>query len=255
MTQELDKEACRKAFEEWAKDNFQAGCSFAYDSDTGQYNNPFLQHSWFTWQHLTTLPTGAVEAARQAIVDNLQMEIMGDSEVYFPDGHLHAAQACLTAALPSLMSEIASLKQEVEAVRQELGELEELRRFKRNTEAMLYMIGEDVAFMGSNWADDAQAKGYPKECYLGTVGCLMMNDTFYYASADGEDVPYDEWPRVKQIYEEWGQDGIIAWVALRRGHDPQIPQNVTNKFKAAKAALAKIESRQGLANQQRPAEE
>lgn len=125
--------------------------------------------------------------------------------------------------------------------KRESGDLEELRRFKRNTEAMLHLIGEDVAFMGSNWADDAQAKGYPKECYLGSVGCLMMNDTFYYASADGEDVPYDEWPRLKEIYEQWGQDGLIAWVALRRGHDPQIPQNVTNQFKKAKAALSKIE--------------
>lgn len=118
------------------------------------------------------------------------------------------------------------------------GELEELRRFKTNTEAMMCLIGEEVAFMGANWSDEVATKGYVKECYLGSIGCLLMNDTFYYASADAEPVGYDEWPAVKKIYEDHGNEGLIAWAALRRGHEP-LPPLLTDKYLAAKEALTK----------------
>lgn len=120
-------------------------------------------------------------------------------------------------------------------------DVESLRVFKRNTEAMLYLMGEDVAFMGANWSDEVATKGYSAECYLGTVGCLLMNDTFHYASADAEEVPYNEWPHVKEVYEKWGEEGLIAWVALRRGYDPAVSGVVTDKFKQAKQALARHE--------------
>jgi len=68
------------------------------------------------------------------------------------------------------------------------------------------MCAEDVAFF-------YMENGAPKLC-------LIMNDTFHYASADAEVV---EWPDLFNVYALWKQHdiaGLIGWVAERRGCEP-----------------------------------
>lgn len=51
---------------------------------------------------------------------------------------------------------------------------------------------------------------------------LNMNDTFYYACADSEEVPMMDIPVVHHIWKELGYDGLVAWAALRREEEPII---------------------------------
>lgn len=48
---------------------------------------------------------------------------------------------------------------------------------------------------------------------------LCVNDIFYYA-ADAEDVEIKELPLLAEIYDKFGWDGLIAWVAIKRGMEP-----------------------------------
>lgn len=56
------------------------------------------------------------------------------------------------------------------------------------------------------------------------VLALNMNDVFYWASADEEEVPWDKLDEVAALYGmEHGSDRLIAWAAKRRGQEPQEP--------------------------------
>ena len=54
---------------------------------------------------------------------------------------------------------------------------------------------------------------------------LDMNDTFYYACADGEEVKPEEIKEVARLFRWYGFPGLNYWVAGKRGHDPEIPQH------------------------------
>lgn len=53
--------------------------------------------------------------------------------------------------------------------------------------------------------------------------CLLMNDVWQWASADGESV---EWADVEPIYRLWkeqGSDGLLVWACKKRNMRPQKP--------------------------------
>jgi len=104
------------------------------------------------------------------------------------------------------------------------------------------LLEAEVAFWGSDWGEDGRAwdaqGNIIKENYLGIHLCLLLNDTFYYASADAETVPNGMVKRVWEIYEKWGFDGLLAWAALRRKEQPLKPL-ITDKYKEAYASLEK----------------
>jgi len=52
--------------------------------------------------------------------------------------------------------------------------------------------------------------------------CLNMNDTFYWGTADGEEITPEDAVVVYQVAQKFGADGVTAWVAHRRGYEPQI---------------------------------
>ena len=56
-------------------------------------------------------------------------------------------------------------------------------------------------------------------CYL-----LGMNDTFYYATSDNEEVKSEEIKEVARLFRWYGFPGVNYWVAEKREHDPMIPQ-------------------------------
>src|SRR3990172_7233381 len=51
------------------------------------------------------------------------------------------------------------------------------------------------------------------------VQCLNLNDTFYWACADGEEIPDSEIQKVAELFYRWGWCGVLYWVWKRRGGD------------------------------------
>jgi hypothetical protein len=54
---------------------------------------------------------------------------------------------------------------------------------------------------------------------------LNMNDTFWYACSDAEEVGEDEIKEVARLFSTYGWQGIDYWVANKRGYDPEIPRH------------------------------
>lgn len=54
---------------------------------------------------------------------------------------------------------------------------------------------------------------------------LNMNDTFYYASADAEEIKENEIPEVYRLFDNYGDAGLIYFVAKKRDEKPKIPRN------------------------------
>ncbi len=61
---------------------------------------------------------------------------------------------------------------------------------------------------------------------------VNMNDTFYHACSDAEDVPIKELPIVLEVWKNFSHDGAIAWVSKTRN---ELPLSVlqTSEFHAA----------------------
>lgn len=49
---------------------------------------------------------------------------------------------------------------------------------------------------------------------------LNMNDMFAWACADCEEVDEKDYKEVLRLYGKYGHDGLIYWVAEKRGYDP-----------------------------------
>ena len=46
---------------------------------------------------------------------------------------------------------------------------------------------------------------------------LNLNDAFYWACSDAEEVPDDELPRLAELFWHYGNCGVCFWVLERRG--------------------------------------
>jgi hypothetical protein len=84
------------------------------------------------------------------------------------------------------------------------------------------LVNEDFVFWGF---DDREAR---------TAGQAKL--AVAYTWADAEDLPLEEIERLHGLWKEYGPDGVIAWVANRRGEEP-LAEYVTEKYKEARAAL------------------
>jgi len=67
--------------------------------------------------------------------------------------------------------------------------------------------------------------------------CLNMNDTFYWACADGEEITAADAVAVHDVAQEFGTDGVTAWAAHRRGMHPIDPIRQRGRYQQAYAAL------------------
>ena len=83
-----------------------------------------------------------------------------------------------------------------------------------------------------------------EKCYLqidiqvDTVSfAVNMNDTFYYACADSEEVGADEIDAVYRAWKMFGYDGVVAWTAIKRGCEP-IDECITSQYREAYKALS-----------------
>lgn len=69
---------------------------------------------------------------------------------------------------------------------------------------------------------------------------INLNDTFYYACADSEEIDGDDIEEILPIFQKYGDDTLIAYVAVKRGHDPEIENHITEDFKSAKQELQRL---------------
>ena len=69
---------------------------------------------------------------------------------------------------------------------------------------------------------------------------LNMNDTFYYASADSEPVYVNNLPSLIEVEKSFGWIGVVAFVAVKRGHDPSIDKHKTKEFYNAKERIYEL---------------
>ena len=53
---------------------------------------------------------------------------------------------------------------------------------------------------------------------------LDMNDTFYYACADCEEVGFDDLSEVARLFKTYGYGGLTYWVSKKRNENSEIPQ-------------------------------
>lgn len=80
-----------------------------------------------------------------------------------------------------------------------------------------------------------------QEIFSSSFGVVInMNDTFYYACADSACIGTEELESLEPVIELYGHDAFVAYEAIRRGHDPQIPQRCNEKFFSAKKMIMEI---------------
>jgi len=70
--------------------------------------------------------------------------------------------------------------------------------------------------------------------------CVAVNcsDTFYYACADAEGLAPGREKEVKEVYEKFDWDGVVAWCALERNATP-LKQLQTPKYFEAREFIRK----------------
>jgi hypothetical protein len=67
------------------------------------------------------------------------------------------------------------------------------------------LLDLDVAFMGSDWQEDANAKPNSPvkgHTYKGEIPCILCNDAFYWACADDERITEETLPQFNKAVEE-----------------------------------------------------
>lgn len=83
-------------------------------------------------------------------------------------------------------------------------------------DARKLLIAADLFF-----EPDEDEPNFPKQM-------LNLSDTWYWASADGEEVTDAELPVVAELFWHYGWCGILFWVAEKRKHPTQFKDN--NRF-------------------------
>jgi len=83
-----------------------------------------------------------------------------------------------------------------------------------------------------NAADDAFFTQYQGDLPDGKAGkhdsaepklCLLMNDVFAWACADGETVEWEDVPAIYALWKGQGSDGLLVWACVKRNMRPQKP--------------------------------
>jgi hypothetical protein len=72
------------------------------------------------------------------------------------------------------------------------------------------MVANDDAFFTTY--DDKTGKHDGSKPKL----CLLMNDVWLWASADGETVEWEDVPAMYKLWKEQGWDGLMVWACKKR---------------------------------------
>jgi len=120
---------------------------------------------------------------------------------------------------------------EIDRLRRELAEAQ---RDTVRLHKLYWLAAQDVIWFS---AYDEKTRTWPDDHY---TPCVMLNDTFTYASADGESLTDDQIDTLIAAYKQYGNDGVIAWASARRGAEP-LPELQTVAYRNARAAMDRAE--------------
>jgi hypothetical protein len=85
---------------------------------------------------------------------------------------------------------------------------------KEELEAAILLAMEDEAFFNFDHGEGGTGE---------VLVLLLCNDTFGYACADCERIPFAECPRLWAMYQEKGWPALIQYIADKRGERPIEP--------------------------------
>ena len=103
---------------------------------------------------------------------------------------------------------------------------------------LYHLLARDVIFF-SQYDEDTNT--WP-DCGEFFAPCVRLNDTFAYATADGERLRDDQLDLLIKMDRLFGQSGVIAWAAQVRGSEPLEPYRTEN-YRAAREWLRVQEKR------------
>ena len=113
-------------------------------------------------------------------------------------------------------------------------ELAEAKKDAERLHKLYWLAAQDVIFFATY---DSKTKTWPDISSKFYCPCVCLNDTFAYASADGEELTDDQIDRLIDAYKRWGNHGVIAWASLLR-HSAPLQKLETKEYLEARAAMA-----------------
>jgi hypothetical protein len=111
----------------------------------------------------------------------------------------------------------------------ELAHYRENMRGYEEIEALFWLAARDIVFFAT----------YDEDVHDWTNGfslAINVNDTFYYASADAEQLKLKDTVSLKRLYQTFGYSGIEAYVAMSRDMEV-LPELRTERYKEARAYI------------------
>ena len=111
-------------------------------------------------------------------------------------------------------------------------EIDRLRAENARLRKLYHLLARDVIFF-SQYDEDTNT--WP-DCGEFFSPCVLLNDTFAYATADAERVTDDQLDLLIKMDRQFGQSGVVAWAAQVRGSEPLEPYR-TEKYHAAREWL------------------
>ena len=72
---------------------------------------------------------------------------------------------------------------------------------------------------------------------------INLNDVFHFAGGDSYSIASYNLAYILPIYRKYEFDALVAYVAIARGYDPDIPQHITTNFKKAKKEIELIQDK------------
>ena len=120
-----------------------------------------------------------------------------------------------------------------------LAEIDRLRAENARFRKLYHLLARDVIFF-SQYDEDTNT--WP-DCGEFFAPCVLLNDTFAYATADAERVTDDQLDTLITVERQFGNSGVIAWAAQVRGSEPLEPYRTEN-YRAAREWLRAQEKRE-----------
>lgn len=127
-----------------------------------------------------------------------------------------------------LLKRIAELEKRANKLQDENSAL---RTDAQRMHKVMVMASHDVVFFGG-FIYDPDCREFRIPPLL-----LLCSDTFGYACADGEEFTLDEVDQPFDLWQKYGFDGIVAWVADKRGLTPVTGTQTQLGYKSASADI------------------
>lgn len=69
---------------------------------------------------------------------------------------------------------------------------------------------------------------------------VNLSDTFFYACADTDSISGEDYMNLVPLIEKYGFSAEVAYIALKRGYDPQVKRSLDDNFYKAKKEILNI---------------